>query len=137
MKGSAPNLLAAGSQTVPKMPQPSVVNQEAACWVVETAIRTRITRTSRPALSASHRKPRSPRPGARSGRGPGRCPGRPDPLVSLCSLRPDLAELRLGLRLDVGRQRRVAERLEQLLAVTEQVANIGLEHLRGVRAGLL
>ena len=62
MNGVAPNLLAAGSQTVPKMPQPSALNHGAACWVVEMAIRTRITSTSRPAARASHWKLRSARP---------------------------------------------------------------------------
>ncbi len=62
MKGIAPNLLAVGFQVVEKIFRPSVLNHDAACWLVETAIRTRITRTSRPAPSASHWKLRSPRP---------------------------------------------------------------------------
>src|SRR6266487_5546294 len=40
--------------------QPSVVNHDVDCWVVETAIRTRITSTSRPAARARIWKARSP-----------------------------------------------------------------------------
>src|SRR6516165_5542984 len=52
-------------------------------------------------------------------------------------LRTYLAELCLGLLIQTGRQRRVVQPREQFLAVPEQVADVGLEHLRGVRARLL
>src|ERR1700755_3174155 len=49
------------SKTVEKIPlHPAVLNQEADCWAVETAIRTRMTRTRSPATRASSAKPRSP-----------------------------------------------------------------------------
>ena len=58
----APYWLVDWFQTVEKMPlQPAVLNQEADCCAVETAIRTRMTRTSSPAMRASSAKPRSPR----------------------------------------------------------------------------
>src|SRR5271166_4564061 len=60
MKASAPNWLAAGFQLFVKIFQPSVVNHDEACWLVETAIRTRITSTSRPHASARIWKLRSP-----------------------------------------------------------------------------
>jgi hypothetical protein len=41
MKASAPNLLFAGSQSFVKIFQPSLENHDEACWLVETAIRTR------------------------------------------------------------------------------------------------
>ena len=56
---------------VEKIFRPWVLNHDEACWLVETAIRTRITRTSRPAPSASHWKLRSPRP-RRRGQAAGR-----------------------------------------------------------------
>ena len=57
----APNLPCAGSQSTEKMPaQPSEVNQEVDCWAMVTAIRTRITSTSRPDASARSWKARSP-----------------------------------------------------------------------------
>src|SRR5215475_9141279 len=60
-KAIAPNLLVAGSQSVEKIPdRPSWLNHELACWVVEYAMRTRITRTSRPDPSARYWKVRSP-----------------------------------------------------------------------------
>ena len=68
MKASAPNWLAAGFQLLAKIFTPSVLNHDEACWVVETAIRTRITRTSRPDASARIWKPRSPS-GRRSDKG--------------------------------------------------------------------
>src|ERR1700733_3184121 len=149
MKGSAPNWLAVGFQVLEKILMPSVENHEEACWVVEMAIRTRITSTSRPAASAMAWKLMSP-----NGR---RCDkGRADPagpagaaLVAVlpgaggagqygpwCSppTRGGLAELRLVLRVDAGRQRRVAQRGEQLLAGPEQVADVRLEHLDVVRS---
>ena len=60
MKASAPNWLVAGSQLFVKIFRPSAENHDAACWLVETAIRTRITSTSRPEASARIWKPRSP-----------------------------------------------------------------------------
>ena len=68
MKASAPNWLVAGFQVVPKIPRPSALNHGAACWVVENAIRTRITSTSSPAASVMAWKVRSPS-GRRSDRG--------------------------------------------------------------------
>src|ERR1700684_4036294 len=50
------------SKTVEKMPlQPAVLNHWVDCCAVDTAIRTRMTRTSSPAMRASSAKPRSPR----------------------------------------------------------------------------
>jgi hypothetical protein len=73
MKGSAPNWLVEGFQVLEKIPlMPSVVNHDEACWLVETAIRTRITSTSRPATNVMTWKLRSP-----SGRFPDNAP--PDP----------------------------------------------------------
>src|ERR1700727_404374 len=60
MKGSAPNWLAEGFQVLEKILTPSVENHEEACWLVETAIRTRITSTSRPAASVRAWKLTSP-----------------------------------------------------------------------------
>src|ERR1700722_7061893 len=111
MNASPPNFWAAGFQDFEKIFVPSVENHDEACWLVETAIRTRMTSTSRPAASARTWKPRSPS-GRRSSRklaGPAcSCwttvltrPSPPDPGASRCSLRLDLAELRLGLRGDV------------------------------------
>src|SRR6266581_9143653 len=152
MKASAPNWLAAGSQLVEKIFRPSVLNHDVACWLVEMAIRTRITSTSRPAASARPWKPRSP-----SGRCLIRVPVDPAGLVgpagSTCvtaltttswpglrasqrsPLAADLAQLRLGLLVDVGGQRRVTQLGEQFLAVAEQVAEVRLKHLgrSGVR----
>src|ERR1019366_1244149 len=151
MKGSAPNWFAAGFQLFEKIFRPSVLNHDEACWLVETAIRTRITSTSRPAASARTWKPRSPS-GRRSDRaradpaGPAgsacatvlTATNRSHPPASQCShLHTDLAELCLGLLVDVGRQRRVAQLGQQLLAVSEQVADVGLEHRRVVRVRLL
>src|SRR6266581_3348734 len=143
MKASAPKWLAAGSQLFEKIFRPCELNHDVACWLVEKAIRTRITSTSRPDASARVWKPRSP-----SGR---RCvKGLADPAfpagsacatllmtksrsgrpASPCSrLAADLAQLRLGLLVDVGGQRRVAQLGKQFLAVSEQVADVGLEHL--------
>src|ERR1700722_8476521 len=60
-KVSAPYELVDWSNLVEKTPlQPAVLNQDVDCWAVETAIRTRITRTSNPEISASSAKPRSP-----------------------------------------------------------------------------
>ena len=70
MKASAPNWLAAGFQLLVKIFKPSVLNHDEACWLVETAIRTRITSTSRPHASARIWKPRSPS-GRRSDRAAG------------------------------------------------------------------
>ena len=69
MKASAPNWLVAGSQLFVKIFRPSVENHDEACWLVETAIRTRITSTSRPEASARIWKPRSPS-GRRAESGP-------------------------------------------------------------------
>ena len=60
MKGSAPNWLAVGFQVFEKILKPSAENHDVACWLVETAIRTRITSTSRPAASVMTWKLRSP-----------------------------------------------------------------------------
>ena len=49
---------------------PSEENHDAACWLVETAIRTRITSTRRPAASVMAWKLRSPS-GRRSVSAPG------------------------------------------------------------------
>src|SRR5580704_12297791 len=152
MNASAPNWLAAGSQLLVKIFKPSALNHEEACWVVETAIRTRITSTSRPAPSARAAKPRSPS-GRRWTRGlpadPAGTAGsafaamltttsRSDRLVSRYPpSRADLAELRLGHRGYASGNRRVAQRWQQLLAVSDQVADPRLEHLCGVRARLL
>src|SRR6266576_3330314 len=172
MKASAPNWLATGFQTVPKIPHPSALNHGTACWVVETAIRMRITSTSRPDASAMIWKVRSPS-GRRSDRGradpagtagPARgvtvltITSRPGPLASrsprprsllvrlrqgghdaggLADLAANLAELRLGLLVQAGGQRCVVQLGEQLLAVSQQVADVRLEHLGGIRARLL
>src|SRR6516164_5837514 len=143
MKPSAPKWSVAGSQLFVKIFQPSAENHDEACWLVVTAIRTRITSTSRPEERARIWKPRSP-----SGR---RCDRAADPAGLAGSaftavltienrsdeaLRADLAQLRLGLLLDVGRQRRVVQRGKQLLAVSEQVADVPLEIRRGARARL-
>src|SRR5215471_10154836 len=60
MKGSAPYWPFVGFQVVEKIFQPWLVNHDEACWLVETAIRTRITSTSRPEPSATIWKVRSP-----------------------------------------------------------------------------
>src|SRR5208282_2357966 len=60
MKASAPNWLAAGFQLFVKILKPSALNHDEACWLVETAIRTRITSTSKPHASARIWKLRSP-----------------------------------------------------------------------------
>ena len=60
MKASAPNWLAEGFQLFVKIFRPSVLNHDEACWLVVTAIRTRITSTSRPDASARTWKLRSP-----------------------------------------------------------------------------
>src|SRR3984957_10858156 len=144
MNGSAPNWLAEGFQVLEKILTPSVENHEAACWLVETAIRTRITSTSRPAASAMAWKLMSPN-GRRSDKARADPAGpagsafvavltgasRSDQWAPWCSPQSggDLAELRLGHLVDAGRQRRVAQRGEQLLARPEQVADVRLEHL--------
>src|SRR5215472_6311353 len=118
-------------------------------------MRTRITSTSRPAASVMIWKVRSPN-GRRSDRGragpaglagPACCvivlttTSRSAPRAPGCSrrarLRTYLVELRLGLLVDAGWQRRVVQPREQFLAVPDQVADVRLEHLRGVRARLL
>src|SRR5271165_5864991 len=159
MKASAPNWLAAGFQLLVKIFQPSAVNHDEACWLVETAIRTRITSTSRPHASARIWKLRSP-----SGRRSAKARADPAGVVgsacvttlttvsrsglasrSQCSqllaylvvtLRGDLAELRLGHRVEVGRQRRIAQAAGHLLHGSEQVADVRLEHGRVVRVRL-
>src|SRR5215469_3122332 len=123
MKESAPKSLAAGFQLLVKIFQPSVENHDEACWLVETAIQTRITSTSRPDASARIAKARSPR---------GRCcyRGSVDPagtagstwVIVLTTASPsdepasrqpslagDLAQLRLRLLLKAGGQRRVSQ----------------------------
>src|SRR5215831_1219640 len=155
MKASAPNWLVAGFQVFPKIPHPSALNHGAACWVVVTAIRTRITSTSRPAPSVMIWKVRSPN-GRRWDR------ARVDPAVpagstcwvtvlmttsrsDLCAsrcpwrarLRAYFVELRLCLLVQARRQWCIVQPRQQFLAVPEQVADVGLEHLRGVRAPLL
>src|SRR3984957_13457552 len=152
MNGSAPNWLAEGFQVLEKILTPSVENHEAACWLVETAIRTRITSTSRPAASAMAWKLMSPNGGRpeKGGADPAGPAGsafvavltvasRSDQWAPWCSPQSggDLAELRLGHLVDAGRQRRVAQRGEQLLARPEQVADVRLEHLGVVRSLLL
>src|ERR1035441_1778292 len=190
MKASAPNWLVVGFQVVEKIFRPSALNHDEACWLVETAIRTRITSTSRPDASATTWKARSPS-GRRSDkgwvdpvgpagstfvtvltaagpggpRGAGATPwrarwpsgrrsdkgwvdpvgpagstfvtvltaaGRSDPCASRCSRqsRADLAYLRLGHLVDLGRHRRETQTGEQLLAGSNQVADPCLEHLR-------
>src|SRR5207237_2619833 len=52
-------------------------------------------------------------------------------------LRADLAQLGLGLLVDAGRQRRIAQVRELLLAVSDQVADVRLEQLGGVGLRLL
>src|SRR5215471_6127817 len=121
------------------------------------AIRSRITSTSRPDASVMIAKPRSPS-GRRCSRGradPAGMAGSafvtvlttPGPRVlpaSQCSWRSypvrsgrsDLVELGLGLCVQASWQRRVAQGGEYLLPGAEQVADVGLEHLRGVRARL-
>src|SRR5258707_11834984 len=122
MKGSAPNWLFEGFQVLEKILMPSLENHEEACWLVETAIRTRITSTSRPAASATAWKVMSPS-GRRSDK------GRADPagsagsaFVAMLTVASrsgpcapwgspqsggDLAELRLGHLVDAGGQARV------------------------------
>jgi hypothetical protein len=60
MNARAPNWLFAGFQVLEKIFRPSAENHDEACWLVEIAIRTRITSTSRPATSAMTPKTRSP-----------------------------------------------------------------------------
>src|ERR1039457_3947128 len=145
MKGSAPNWFAAGFQLFEKIFRPWLLNHDEACWLVETAIRTRITSTSRPDASATTWKARSPS-GRRSDKGwvdpagPAgstfvtvlTAAGRSDPCASRCSRqsRADLAYMRLGHLVDLGRHRRETQTGEQLLAGSNQVADPCLEHLR-------
>src|ERR1700726_4256422 len=151
MKVSAPYLPVVGSQSLVKIFVPSVLNHDEACWLVETAIRTRITSTSRPAASARIWKPRSPS-GRRSDS------GRVDPAGTAGSTRvaapptssrsdlrasqrsllhADLAQLRLGHRVDVGGNLRVAQAGQQVLAAAaDQVADPGLKRFGGSRAPL-
>src|SRR5450755_1291129 len=68
MKASAPNWLVAGFQVLEKIFRPSVLNHDEACLLVEKAIRTRMTSTSRPDASAMTWKVRSPS-GRRSDKG--------------------------------------------------------------------
>src|ERR1700684_2267465 len=63
-----PALLGVGFELLVKIFRPSEENHDAACWLVVTAIRTRITSTSRPAARATIWKLRSPS-GRRSLRG--------------------------------------------------------------------
>src|SRR5512142_2735081 len=101
-------------------------------------MRTRITRTSRPAASARYWKPRSPN-GRRCASGPADPAARagsacatvlttmnPSELLASPSswLGRDLAELRYCLLVEAGWQRSVTELTEQLLAVAEQVAEV-------------
>src|SRR5690242_1103317 len=60
IKLNAPKLLVAGFQSTVKIFQPSVLNHDEACWLVEIAIRARITSTSTPAAAARIWKIRSP-----------------------------------------------------------------------------
>src|SRR5215831_10594189 len=121
------------------------------------AIRSRITSTSRPHASVTIANPRSPS-GRRCSRGwadPAGIAGSafvtvlttPGPRVlpaSQCSWRSytprsgrsDLVELGFGLCVEASWQRRVAQGGEYLLPGAEQVADVGLEHLRGVRVRL-
>ena len=55
-----PALLGVGFQSLVKILKPSAENHDAACWLVVTAIRTRITSTSRPHPRARIAKLRSP-----------------------------------------------------------------------------
>src|ERR1035438_5622481 len=118
MKASAPNWLVVVFQVVEKIFRPSALNHDEACSLVETAIKTRITSTSRPDASATTWKARSPSAG-RSDKGwvdpagPAgstfvtvlTAAGRSDPRASRCSRqsRADLAYLRLGHLVDLGR----------------------------------
>src|ERR1700733_3058417 len=147
MKASAPNFWAAGFQSLEKIFVPSVENHDEACWLVETAIRTRITSTRRPAPRVRTWKPRSPS-GRRSVRESAGRPWRSGVTMLTAAsqyrpaaarrsgLRPDLAELRRGLLVEAGGQRRVVQGGKQLLASSQQVADVGPEHLRGVAVRL-
>src|ERR1039457_4434768 len=111
----APNWLLPGFHWVEKMPfRPAVLNHDEACWVIETAIRTRITRTTRQAAAARIWKPRSPS-GRRWARGladPAGMAGsafvtvltmqNPPELPASQGSPRDLTELRHGLLVDVG-----------------------------------
>src|ERR1035438_3845392 len=114
-------------------------------------MRTRMTRTSRPAARARSWKPRSPSglrwcSGLAGTGGPAgsafvtvlttvRLPERRE---SWCAtLRGDLAQLSRGRRVDARRERRQVERGEQRLASgAELVAQVGLEQGDVGRAGL-
>src|SRR5689334_19317953 len=133
------------------MLQPAVLNHDEACWLVEIAIRARITSTSTPAAAARIWKTRSPsgRRWASGWADPAGAAGSActaalmtanpsEPLASrIHTLRSDLAELRHGLLVEAAGQRRQADLGEQLLAVAEQVAEVGLEHGRVVGVRLL
>src|SRR6185295_19217096 len=67
-EGQRAELIGRGVPDLPEDPHPSVVNHDEACWVVEKAIRMRMTSTSRPDASAMIWKVRSPS-GRRSDRG--------------------------------------------------------------------
>src|SRR6266700_3917905 len=152
MKASAPKWLVAVSQLFEKIFSPCELNHDVDCWLVETAIRTRITSTSRPDASARAWKARSPSgrrcdrgwvdPAGPAGPAGSTCvtaltTSRPDLRVSQPSpLAADLAQLRLGLLIDIGGQRRVTQLGEQFLAVSEQVAEVRLEHGRVIRVRL-
>src|SRR5580704_436104 len=140
MKASAPNWLAPGFQLLVKTLKPSAENHDEACELVDTAIRTRITSTSRPHASARIWKLRSPS-GRRSRRAAWADPagvagsarvtvlmtvGRSDRASrsQWLNLTRDLAELRCGHLVEAGRQRRVAERAGHLLHGSEQVADV-------------
>src|SRR5271155_2320350 len=66
MKAKAPSwvywpaLLGVGFQLLVKTLKPSEENHDADCWLIVTAIRTRITSTSRPDARVRMEKPRSP-----------------------------------------------------------------------------
>src|SRR5580704_18571548 len=60
MKARTPNWLAPGFQLLVKILKPWAENHDEACWLVVTAIRTRITSTSRPHARARIWNVRSP-----------------------------------------------------------------------------
>ena len=134
MNGKAPYVPFAGSQSVEKTPdQPAVVNHVADCWVMLMAISDQDDQHQQPGRQAENleravtERPALRERGGGSGRG-GRirlCRNAHDSkplvetvcLVTMLMLRGDLAELRLWPSIDVGRQRCVAQRCEQRLAL--------------------
>src|SRR4051794_2755130 len=127
MNDSAPNLSALGAQRlVVKNSAARSVKIGHASLVVDHAMRMRMARTDRPQASTMIRNALSLnlRPPRRFS----------DSVVALGSemtavtggSRGELVQLRHGLLLDVVRQRGVVEVREQLLAVTQQVAEVGL-----------